>query len=101
MNLIAYISLQWRFAQNDGVIMYKTTVANQRIRGATGTLSLAWNQESDKCLWKCAGNTNHAQYETVLTDRMENGKPAMPLERIVREVGNLIDIAQEEMVSSQ
>jgi hypothetical protein len=86
----------WRFKEAGASIVAFEEYINQSILGLKGTLTLAKNSDSEKCLWKYTGNNEDILYEITLTDYMSQGSPSLSVSQVKSEIEKMIGIAREE-----
>ena len=86
----------WKFKEAGASVVAFEEYINQSILGLKGTLTLARNNESEKCLWKYTGNDEEVLYEITLADYISKDTPALSVPKVKAEIRKLIEIAREE-----
>lgn len=86
---------EWNYAADGASIVVTEDFVNQRVDDMSGTLSLAINSSSDKCVWKLFVSNDIVSYDIMVLDTMHNGRPSIPHQRIVELAGKLIDFSKQ------
>ena len=85
----------WHVGADQGSIVMFDEFINQRINGSEATLSLAYNLDSQRCMWKLVMNDNNDFYEAVLPDTCFNNKPSMPVAKVLTEFSLFMRFASD------